>query len=246
MAKLRIFCVAVAVVLVSGLVGFVPPAQAQPVHMFTLSYWPTSVRCCGGTGTWNTGFIVIDYSGVFRAPFGLRASGAFGSQSSWGGPGWAGVTDSGNDAIWSVDLFYQRSTGNTVLRFFGGYGSMEYNSNFTGAVQTETWRATGLRVGGEVAIMTAGPLAFVGSVAWYPSMSITFRDDGGGGFSSAGAGNGVDWQVLAVWRPQGGNWGISAGYRGASFSCTNATGGCFVVGEGMTWSGFIVGVTFTR
>ena len=240
MAKLRIFCAAAVLAMI---LGFVPAAQAQQ-QMFSLSYWPASVTCCGGGGTWNTGFIVLDYSGVFHGPFGLRANYSFGSQGNWGG-GWAG-TVSGNDVIWSVDAFWQRSMANSTIRAFAGYGSMEYNSNFTAAVQTETWRATGYRLGGEVIITTAGPLAFVGSVAWYPSMGVAFQNDSGGGFTTGGTATGVDWQALAVWRPQGGNWGLSAGYRGASFSCTNATGGCFVIGEGMNWSGFIVGVTFSQ
>jgi len=213
--------------------------------MFSLSYWPASVICCGGNGTWNTGFIVLDYSGVFRAPFGLRANYSFGSQGNFGGPGWAGFNASGNDAIWSVDVFWQRSMENSTIRAFVGYGSMEYNSIFTGSVQTEILRATGFRLGGEVSITTAGPLAFVASVAWYPSMGVAFRNDGGGGFTTGGPATGVDWQALAVWRQQGGNWGFSAGYRGASFSCTNATVGC-PSGQGMNWSGFIVGATFTR
>ncbi len=230
--------------------GLVPAAQAQ--NYFSLSYWPasTSVKEGGATiGEWNTGFFVLDYSGVFRPPFGLRASFATGGQSNWSGIGWGGVTDSGTDTIYSVDLFWQRASGNFALRPFVGYGSMQYSSNFTGAVQAEIFRAYGWRIGAEFITMSSGPVQFVGSIAYYPSATFSFQDDGGGGTTTvSSAGTAVDWNLGLQWRPQGGNWGVTVGYRGASMNCTDApTIFCTAGNEAqVSWSGLFVGVTIQR
>ena len=232
---------AVVVMLVLAILGLVPAAQAQTY--IAVSYWPASMNVESGLGTWTTGFIVLDYSGVFRPPFGLRFTYASGAQGNWGGPGWAGLTDAGTDTIWSVDLFWQRSTGNAVLRPFVGWGSMQYSTDFSLiASGTETFQISGFRVGAEMVIMSTGPVRFFGAIAYYPSVSQHFVDDTGAITDASGAGTAFDYVIGAKFLPPGRNFGISAGWRGTSYT-SNGCAGC-IASVGYGWSGWFIGVSF--
>ncbi len=214
--------------------GLVPAAQAQ--NYFSLSYWPAGFTWTQGgatLGEWNTGFIVLDYSGVFRGPFGLRASFATGGQSGWSGA-FAGTT-TGTDTIWSADVFFQRATGNFAMRPFIGYGSMRLDNQSGGGLE---WDASGFRIGAEFITMTGTPFQFVAAAAWYPSMSLSSEP---GGFTG-GAGTGFDWNLGVRWQPPAGNWGVTLGYRGAGFSCDSG----FCADNSTNWSGLFIGVSIQR
>ncbi len=226
MSRFRILTAGAVLVMTFGLV---PAAQAQN-NYFSLSYWPAGFTFTGATSaTWNTGFIVFDYSGVLRPPFGLRVSYATGGESNWAG-GFAGTT-SGTDTIWSADLFWERSSGNFSFRPFIGYGSMKLDNNAGGSFD---WSASGLRIGAEAIMQSSSPLQFVAAAAWYPSANSESVD------LTGADGTGFDWNLGVRWRPPNANWGITAGYRGVGFNCNSG----FCNGSSMNWSGFALGATY--
>ncbi len=225
MTRFRILTAGAVLVLIFGLV---PAAQAQSSY-FSLSYWPAGFSGEPGftSSTWDTGFVVLDYSGLLRPPFGLRVSYATGGERSWSGF----AATSGTDTIWSADVFWERSSGNLSFRPFIGYGSMKLDNNAGGGFD---WSASGFRVGVEAIMQSSSPLQFVAAAAWYPSANSESV-----GLTGAG-GNGFDWNLGVRWRPPNANWGITAGYRGVGFNCDSG----FCNGASMNWSGFVLGATY--
>lgn len=176
--------------------GHAQQARTDYPHTFSIGIWPTSVTATAPTGNWNTLLWVIDYRfNSQRSPWGLHLQYATGSQSGWGGLGFAGATG-GTDTMWSADATYRLQAAPVILRAFAGYGSIEWQTTFPAT--TLGARSTGFRVGFDavvpltrLAAADAGGWSLNAAVAQFPSNTVTTR-----GVPTVGSGSATDWSVF--------------------------------------------------
>jgi hypothetical protein len=207
----RLRPIAIVVILAAGLALWPRPAGAQLLGTseLKLDLWPTTynVTATNGTGSHTADFIGLDYRWTGRSHWGLHLRGDFASESGWTGPLFGGAT-SGNDMIWSGDVFYAWNLPAGTFRVFGGYGGQQFQTTFGGI--TQTLSSNGFRVGADGGFpIPATPISINASVAWMPSTSNTFNNNG---VSTTASGNAQDYSLTFQYTwPSG--WLAELGYR---------------------------------
>ncbi|HLW47537.1 MAG TPA: hypothetical protein VKW09_07195 [bacterium] len=231
----RLRAIAILVILASGLALWPSPAPAA-IQELKLDLWPTTwtATATNGTGSHSAAFIGLDYRYTGAANWGLHLKGDIASESGWSGALFAGAT-SGTDSLWSADAFYAWQLSAATIRGFVGYGGIQFSTTFGGLTQTLT--SNGFRVGGDAAIpIPATPVSVNVSVAWYPSDTSTFNNNGV--FTSA-SGSATD-SSLTIQYNWGTGWLAEGGYRWVNRSWGSLAANCPCSDQ---WSGpiFTVG-----
>ncbi|HEV2356083.1 MAG TPA: hypothetical protein VGZ23_00460 [bacterium] len=228
MMRLRVL--AAFAVLACGL-GFWPrAASAATAGQFELkiNYWPANSSWTfnpgGVSGAWNSQFLGGDFRWTSNSGWGIHLKYDTGPESAWSGYFQTGVgTTSGQDTIWSGDVFYAWQLSTATLRGFVGYGHIEFSDTdpIFGNVDIT---ATGYRLGADVTIPISGTgFSFNANAAWYPSNSEAFSDRF---VSSSGSGTALDYGASFQYTWTSG-WLVEAGYRWAHSDTSRLVGtGC--------------------
>lgn len=117
------------VVLVFGLAFWPRAASAASVGQFELklNYWPATSSWSfnnPNNGSWNSQFWGGDLRWTSNSGWGIHLKYDTGAESSWSGYFGAIGANSGQDTIWSGDVFYAWQLARATLRGFAGYGHM--------------------------------------------------------------------------------------------------------------------------
>ncbi len=220
-------------------------ALAQPIHTIKLTYWPTymtaSTSLGGGYASWDTGFWGLDYRLDSQSRWGAHLQWVSGSQSNGGGA-WASLT-SGTDTIWSADVSHRWQTANVIVRGFLGYGSYNWESNFSGGPylypSNQRFTSSGFRIGGDGTVLLKGNWSLNGSVAWSPSNLTSLKITSLGTSSATTSASAVEWSVSLQYTSPS-KWSVEGGYRGAhvgtgALPATSCSNPCT-----FQWAGFFI------
>jgi hypothetical protein len=233
----RLRPIAIVVILAAGLALWPRPAAAQlfGTSELKLDLWPTTytATASNGSGSHTADFIGLDYRWTGTSHWGLHLRGDIASESSWSGALFAGAT-SGNDWIYSGDVFYAWGLPGGVFRLFGGLGGQQFATTFGGITQTLT--STGVRFGADAGLpIPATPISVNASVAWYPSTWDAFNNNG---TVTNALGNAQDYSVTFQYNwPSG--WLAELGYRWVNRSWGQIAANCPC---NDTWGGPIITV----
>lgn len=211
--------------------------QVPPVtYTIEAVYWPTnsefvaSLADSGGNiATWNTAMYGVDFRVDTRSHWGLHLNAMTGNQSSWSFLGSGGVSLSGTDTIWSVDVSYlwqQPVPDNpavlTTFRGFVGWGDAKASTTmgnltslgfaFNSATLVE--ESSGFRVGFDFTYPFQSGWSINGGLAYFPSTNTTGTVVARSIGSSAISAGGTGWDASAGIRYTfAGGFDVEAGYR---------------------------------
>lgn len=254
----------VALVFTLVLPSRVGAQQAVPdfSHTIGLGLWFASGSSAepGGTGTWRTTFVVLDYKiRPEDSLWGFRLRYGTGGQGGWGGT--FSSASGGRDNLWSADVSYRLvQPGGVTLWGFAGYKSFSFETTLPLPTGTRRVASSGLRIGldAEVPLQRVATLpgagwnwSIIGTFAWSPSNSVTSVS---GGTTTTSSSSATEWHVALrlMFRPTTtvahasdsefrqafstrlrdhiGGFGVEAGFAGLS---------------GSGWSGPMMSVTYT-
>jgi hypothetical protein len=214
--------IAVFVILAAGFALWPSPARAA-IHELKLDLWASTWNgsTTGASGSHTSTFLGLDYRYTGASNWGFHLKGDFAGESGWSGPLFAGAT-SGNDSVWSGDVFYALPLPMATIRPFLGLGGMGFSTTFGGVTQTLT--TTGFRFGADASIpLPSTPLSVNASVAFYPSNNNSFNN--GAGVTTTATGNATDWSVTVQYNFLMG-WEAEVGYRDINRSWGQVAGNC--------------------
>ena len=161
--------IAVLVVFTAGLAMWPSPAPAA-LQELKLDLWPSTWNgsTTTATGSHAATFLGLDYRYTGSSHWGFHLKGDLAGESNWSGPLFAGAS-SGNDTLWSGDVFYALPTPFVTVRPFIGLGGMGFSTTFGGI--TQTLSTVGFRLGADASFpIPATPLSVNASVG---SMLLT-------------------------------------------------------------------------
>ncbi len=189
-------------------------ATATPAMTFTNTvqaiYWMPSVTASvvQGSSGWSDNLFGLDYRLEAQSHWGIHLVGVTGNENGYtlNGTSLASLPLSGNDALWSADLFYRwyfvDPTVDKTYMFglFTGYGgrSINLNTNALG-LGSVSGSSNGIRFGLEGAFQITDGWAINASVAYEPSDTLVgslFNAFGAGANGSVSA-TGQGWDYLA-------------------------------------------------
>jgi len=205
-------------------------ATASPAMTFTntvqVIYWMPSVTASvvQGSSGWSDNLFGLDYRLEAQNHWGIHLVGVTGSENAYtlNGTSLASLPLSGNDALWSADLFYRwyfvDPTADKTYMFglFTGYGgrSINLNTNSLG-LGSVSGSSNGIRFGAEGAFQIADGWAINLSVAYEPSDTLVgslFNAFGAGANGSVSA-TGQGWDYVAnVSYTTASQWVFTLGY----------------------------------
>lgn len=202
----------------------------EGVYWSTNSQFVTSLPDSGGNiANWNTAMYGIDFRVDTRSHWGLHLNGMTGNQSSWSFLGSGGVSLSGTDTIWSVDVSYlwaqpvpENPSMNATFRGFLGWGDAKASTNlgnltslgfaFNSATLVE--ESSGFRVGFDFTYPFQSGWSINAGLAYLPSTNTTGTVVARSIGSSAINAGGTGWDASGGVRYTfAGGFDVEVGYR---------------------------------
>ena len=177
-----------------------------------------------GNASWTDNLFGLDYRLQAQSNWGIHLVGVTGSEGSYAVNGTAliGVPLSGNDALWSADVFYRwylfdaAANQSYMLGVFTGYGGRSVNLNTNSLGQgSVSGSSNGIRFGVEGAFPFKNGWAINASVSYEPSDTLTGSLFNALGTNTSGSvsatGQGWDY-VASVSYTTTSDWVFTLGY----------------------------------